>query len=398
MDALQTQTDCLLAYQSVRDNSLQLIAPLSAEDCGLQAAPFVSPAKWHLAHTTWFFETFILLKHAPSYQAYNAQFQVLFNSYYNGIGEQFPRPQRHLLSRPSLDEILAYRRYVDEAMHTFLLDGAESSLEDLVILGINHEQQHQELLLMDLKYSFYQNTTYPAYNSKQIAPDDQTITPLKYHGFNGGLFEVGASGRGFHFDNEEPAHQTYLTDFACADRLITNGEFLQFIEDGGYSNAHLWLSDGWAWVNQSQAKQPLYWIKQQGQWMEFGLNGLKPMNPYAPVIHVNFYEAYAYAQWADARLLNEFEWEVAAAHGGGLSQMMNVAWQWTQSSYQPYPGFKAPQGAVGEYNGKFMYNQMVLRGGCELTPTHHARVTYRNFFYPQDQWPMTGIRLAKDVL
>ena len=398
MDALSAQAECLQAYQAVRSHSLKLIAPLSVEDCALQAAPFVSPAKWHLAHTTWFFETFILIKRFPDYRPYNYQFQVLFNSYYNGIGEQFPRPKRHLLSRPSLDEVIAYRNYVDQVMENVLSNDSSGELEALVTLGLNHEQQHQELLMMDLKYCFFQNTTYPAYYQNSRNLYDPTIEPVQFKIFSGGLFEVGTSSQEFHFDNETPAHQTYIQSFSCADRLITNGEYLQFIEEGGYQEPSLWLSDGWAWVNEVEAKQPLYWLKQDGQWMEFGLFGLQPMDPYAPVTHVNFYEAYAYAQWAGARLLTEFEWEVAAAaNETELSQMMNTVWQWTQSAYQPYPGFRAPEGAVGEYNGKFMCNQMVLRGGCEITPKDHARLTYRNFFYPQDQWPVTGIRLAKDV-
>jgi ergothioneine biosynthesis protein EgtB len=251
---------------------------------------------------------------------------------------------------------------------------------------------------MDLKYCFFQNPIYPAYNSDGLVPCEPKISPVEFISVQSGLYEVGATGQDFHFDNETPSHQVFIQPFACADRLISNGEYLEFLEDGGYEDPSLWLSDGWAWLNDVQAKQPLYWLKQNGQWMEFTQLGLQPMDPYAPVKHINFYEAYAYAQWAEARLLTEFEWEVAASsHDLTLSQMMDVTWQWTQSAYQPYPGFEVPEGAVGEYNGKFMCNQMVLRGGCEWTPNNHARITYRNFFYPKDQWPMTGIRLAKDV-
>ena len=431
------QADCLQAYQTTRSYSLALIQNLSAEDCSLQAAAFVSPAKWHLAHTTWFFETFILIPHVEGYQPFHKDFQVLFNSYYNGIGEQFSRPKRHLLSRPSLDQVLAYRQHIDSHMQTFI-EQASDDQQALIVLGLNHEQQHQELLLMDLKYCFFQNPLYPSYSTDSVSAlaaseKTNTITPIQFVRFDKALVEMGLDNHAvlqqsdFYFDNETPSHQTFVQTFQLADRLVTNGEYLQFIEDGGYDDASIWLSDGWAWLagvkkeqsftqDNKSACAPLYWVKENNQWFEFSLHGLQPLDLYAPVKHVNFYESLAFAAWSGCRLATEAEWE----HGikqtikqsenksqrepthlrkpqPSIKQIYEQVWQWTQSAYQPYPGFKKPDGAVGEYNGKFMCNQMVLRGGCQLTSPGHTRATYRNFFYPQDQWPMTGIRLAKDA-
>jgi len=388
-------------FQQVRQFSEHLIQPLSAEDCALQAAPFVSPVKWHLAHTTWFFETFLLKVNNESYQEYHPEFQYLFNSYYNGVGEQFPRPKRHLLSRPDLQEIKNYRKHVDEAMLKFIPMADDAQL-GLIELGLNHEQQHQELILMDLKYNFFQNPLYPVYRQ----PLDSSSHLIHHDGFErfaGGLFEVGHRGTTFCFDNETPKHQTYLQGFQLSRSLVTNQEYLEFIEDGGYEQSSLWLSDGWAWVQEHNITQPLYWVKKSNEWFEYSLQGLKPLNRSQAVCHISFYEAHAFAAWKGCRLPREAEWEVAAQqslygpHQTSLAHMFDHNWQWTQSAYQPYPGFKTPEGAVGEYNGKFMCNQMVLRGGCDLTPAGHSRITYRNFFYPQDRWVKSGIRLAKDL-
>ena len=409
------ESQSLLDYSAVRQASIKLIEPLTPEDCALQAEAFVSPAKWHLAHTSWFFETFILMNTIPEYQPFNDDFQVLFNSYYNGIGEQFSRPKRHLLSRPSLDEVLAYRQHIDDAMIGLSEDHREKN-KDFIQLGLHHEQQHQELLLMDLKYCFFQNPLFPKYLAK-TKHDPAPLSPIKFVSFSGGLKKIGAlPNTEFSFDNESPHHTVFLQDFSLSNRLVSNGEYLKFIEDGGYQEPSFWLSDGWSHLqNKESKKNPLYWYKKNGQWFEFTLHGLVPLNLNEPVSHLNFYEASAYAQSVGCRLPSESEWEVAALnqksllpldingfHSLGaddqvpLMQLYGECWQWTQSAYQPYPGFKAPQGAVGEYNGKFMCNQMVLRGGCRLTPQKHIRASYRNFFYPQDQWPMTGLRLAKD--
>lgn len=424
---VKPSTNLLDQYRQVRHDSERLIEYLTPEDCGLQAMPDVSPPKWHLAHTTWFFETFILKNALPDYRPFHPLFQTLFNSYYNAIGEQFSRPKRHLLSRPSLQEVLEYRQYVDHAMQGLLQD-THFSAQHLVRLGLNHEQQHQELLLMDIKYSFFQNPLYPA---MQATEQWQISPPARAHQFvpfDGGLVTTGsdANSAEFCYDNETPAFQSFLKPFQLGSRLITNSEYLQFIKEGGYQTPALWLSDGWSWLNTAAPiHHPLYWVERDGHWFEFTLQGLQPLDPNRAVCHISFYEADAFATWAQARLATEAEWEVAARqqtscyqhskHTEGhfanrlqwhpekedtqlpLSQLMGEGWEWTQSPYQPYPGFKAPEGAVGEYNGKFMCNQMVLRGGSCLTPAGHIRPTYRNFFYPKDRWPMSVIRLAKDV-
>jgi len=356
------------------------------------------------------------MKSQPNYEPFNDAFQVLFNSYYNGIGEQFPRPKRHLLSRPSLEDVLKYRQHVDGAM-TLLSPKDLQTQKDFIQLGLHHEQQHQELLLMDLKYSFFQNPLHPAYSIKPIK-NAPALGPIKFVPFSGGIKTMGVSDtNGFCFDNETPKHTIFLQDFALSNRLVSNAEYLKFIEGGGYEEPSYWLSDGWSHLQNSGASpHPLYWVNKNDQWFEFTLHGLVPLDLEKPVSHLSFYEANAYAQFVDCRLPSEAEWEVAANHQAipltptsscfhsfgrdkqfPLMQLFGECWQWTQSAYQPYPGFKAPKGAVGEYNGKFMCNQMVLRGGCRLTPENHIRNSYRNFFYPQDQWPMTGLRLAKDL-
>jgi ergothioneine biosynthesis protein EgtB len=426
-------------YQRVRQQSLKLCGDLEIEDFELQAEAFVSPTKWHLAHTSWFFETFIL-KNTPDYQVFHPQFEYLFNSYYNAVGKQFPRDKRGLMSRPTVQEVKAYRQYVDQKLMSLLKVDKDLSAEqmELIILGLNHEQQHQELMLTDLKYNLSFNPLYPIYAKAKFpkgqAPDSEqndAIEPLEFIEFGGGIYNFGRKGTGFRFDNETPRHQSLVNDFRLANRLITNTEFCQFIDAGGYQDPQYWLADGWSWVQQNNVTGPLYWQSESeqdsdsssAQRYEFRLTGYGQLHPQQPVTHVSFYEADAYARWAGKRLPSEYEWEVASKKreikgtfvesqsfhplmikqsgedypDDGMKQLFGDCWQWTQSSYAPYPGFKTPAGAVGEYNGKFMCNQMVLRGGSCMTPKDHLRTTYRNFFYPQDRWQFTGIRLAEDV-
>ena len=422
-------------YKRIRQQSLTLSSDLEIEDYELQADAFVSPTKWHLAHTSWFFETFVL-KNTAGYQVFHPQFEFLFNSYYNAIGEQFPRDKRGLMSRPTVQEVKAYRQYVDLKLAKLLSrpDALTATQTDLIILGLNHEQQHQELMLTDLKYNLSFNPLYPIYASAKFplgqAPSRDTnnnIQPLNFIEFGGGIYNFGHKGDGFCFDNETPRHQSLVTDFRLADRLITNAEYCQFIDAGGYQDPQYWLADGWAWVQQNNIQAPLYWQLESEQGLsaqryEFRLTGYGQLHPEQPVTHVSFYEADAYARWAGKRLPSEYEWEVASKkrsikgafvesqsfhplqinhdtqdYSDGIHQLFGHCWQWTQSSYAPYPGFKTPEGAVGEYNGKFMCNQMVLRGGSCATPKDHLRATYRNFFYPQDRWQFTGIRLAEDA-
>lgn len=439
--ATQTGESLSQYYQRIRQQSLKLCTGLETEDFELQADAFVSPTKWHLAHTTWFFETFVL-KNTPDYQVFHPQFEYMFNSYYNAVGQQFPRDKRGLMSRPTVQEVKAYRQYVDQKLMLLLKDKTTLTKKqnDLVILGLNHEQQHQELLLTDLKYNLSFNPLYPIY-AKAKFPKDQIpsnekhngIEPLKFIEFGGGIYNFGHKKSGFCFDNETPRHQSLVNDFRLANRLITNKEYCQFIDAGGYQDPQYWLADGWAWVQKNNITMPLYWHleseapdnknQQQPQRYEFRLTGYGQLHPQQPVTHVSFYEADAYARWAGKRLPSEYEWEVASkkreikgtfveSHSfhplmvssskedypdDGMKQLFGDCWQWTQSSYVPYPKFKIPEGAVGEYNGKFMCNQMVLRGGSCATPKDHLRTTYRNFFYPQDRWQFTGIRLAEDV-
>jgi ergothioneine biosynthesis protein EgtB len=400
--------DLLHAYERVRRRSLEIAAPLSGEDCCAQSMPDASPVKWHLAHTTWFFETFILEPHEAHFAPFHPAFRVLFNSYYKGIGDQHPRPRRGLLTRPSLDEVRAYRLDVDRRIAGLLAGDTRPEAGALVELGLQHEQQHQELMLTDVKHLLAQNPLYPAYTPQEMEAGVAPDAPV-WIGFDGGLAEIGYGGAGFCFDNELPRHRTYVAPFELASRLVTNGEYLEFVEAGGYRDPALWLAEGWDRVCAGDITHPLYWIAGADGWTEFTLHGVQPLDPARPVTHVSLYEADAYARWRSARLPTEAEWEFAArqaslsggalhpaaADGEGLLQMFGACWQWTSSSYAPYPGYAPAAGAIGEYNGKFMVNQYVLRGSSCATPDGHARASYRNFFPAGARWQFSGIRLAR---
>jgi|SRR5579871_4279783 len=406
-------------FASIRSLSEQLVAPLTPEDQCVQSTPDASPAKWHLAHTSWFFETVVLMPHARDYVPYDERYQYLFNSYYEALGPRHPRPQRGLLTRPSAGDVLAYRRHVDDAMRKLFENTGEAerlAFESLAELGLHHEQQHQELILTDIKHAFSCNPLRPAYLPPQPAAVRE-IVALKWIDFAGGIVPIGHQGDGFAFDNEGPRHLVVLTPYRLANRLVSCGEYLAFMEDDGYSRPEFWLSDGWALVQSQGWNAPLYWSNEDGEWRAFTLNGMQPVKRDEPIVHVSFHEAYAYADWAGKRLPTEFEWEAAAVSvpvtgnlldpsrphpkaamaGDGLLQMYGDAWEWTRSSYDPYPGFKPLQGAVAEYNGKFMSGQIVLRGGSCATPDGHIRPTYRNFFPPAARWQFSGIRLAEDA-
>jgi ergothioneine biosynthesis protein EgtB len=398
----------LARYRQVRAHSLSLAAPLSAEDQCVQSMPDASPTKWHLAHTTWFFETLLLQPHDDDYRSFDPRFHFLFNSYYESLGPRHPRPQRGLLTRPSLEDVLAYRDHVDGAV-TALLQKADGALlqtvEPIVTLGLNHEQQHQELILADILHALSSNPLMPAYRavSAAVAPPESEMRWLDQPG---GIVEIGADAHGgFSFDNERPRHRQLLQPYAIASRVVTCGEFAEFIADGGYRRPELWLSDGWAAVQAGDWQHPLYWLaagdprvmdkRADTAWHVFGLHGLRPLEPAEPVSQLSFYEAAAFALWAGARLPTEFEWEAASA-APGMQQLDDAVWQWTRSSYDPYPGFRPLSGAASEYNGKFMVGQLVLRGGSIATPAGHVRPTYRNFFPPAARWQFSGLRLARD--
>jgi len=410
-------------YHQVRRFTEQLCQPLMTEDYVIQAMPDVSPPKWHLAHTSWFFETFILALACPGYRSPHASFAYLFNSYYEAVGERHCRPKRGILSRPTVEEVYRYRAYVDQRATAFLEGLHGETLERwsrIVELGLHHEQQHQELLLTDVKYNFACNPLRPAYVTADISPHVPTVGPLRWVSFLEGVYWIGYDGKGFAFDNESPRHRSFVERFELASRLVTNGEYLAFMTDRGYERPELWLSMGWDTVQRERWQAPLYWEQQDGTWWMMTLAGMRPVREAEPVCHVSYYEADAYARWADARLPTEAEWEVAAIplpirgnfveyqnfHPVPISQIDTTVplvqifgdvWEWTQSHYSPYPGYTASAGALGEYNGKFMANQFVLRGGSCATSVSHIRSTYRNFFPADARWQFMGIRLARTI-
>jgi ergothioneine biosynthesis protein EgtB len=422
-----------LKFSDVRQDSENICAPLEVEDYGIQTMPDVSPPKWHLAHTSWFFETFLLKPFLRHYQEYHPQFAQLFNSYYNTVGSYFPRPQRGLLSRPTVTEVYLYRNYVNEQMENLIFETDENCWNEIykrTILGINHEQQHQELMFTDIKHIFALNPLRPQYS--MLTHKDGHASEQQWISYQGGIVSIGHSfehnndsfADDFSYDNEGPEHKTYINDFSLSSRLVTNSEMLSFIEYGGYSDARLWLSDAWKIVCENNWQSPLYWEKKDNDWWHMTLGGMQKVDANAPVCHVSFYEADAFARWSGKRLPTEAEWEVAArpepiegnlrdtgylqpvstqqnSGSGPLEQIYGDVWEWTQSPYSTYPGYRQESSAFsdfsGEYNGKFMSNQMVLKGGSCVTPENHIRSTYRNFFYPGDRWQFSGFRLAKDV-
>ena len=406
-------------YRDVRALTRALVDPLSAEDCVVQSMPDASPAKWHLAHTTWFFETFVVEPGLPGYEVFHPEFRYLFNSYYNAIGAQFPRPDRGLISRPSLGEVREYREHVDHAVAALFEGGSlDPTMDERIELGLHHEQQHQELILTDVKHLLSANPLAPVYRATSLPP--AAPTPLvRWHRHPGGVLRIGYEGEGFAFDNERPRHRTLLEPFDLATRPVTNGEFLEFIEDGGYRKPELWLSEGWTTVQAQGWCAPLYWTGAAGERRMFTLSGLREVRTDEPVCHLSYYEADAFARWAGARLPTEAEWEAVASDvpvdgnlldlgrlhpvpapsgaAQSVAQLFGDVWEWTQSAYGTYPGYRLPEGALGEYNAKFMCNQLVLRGGSCATPRGHMRASYRNFFPPSARWQFSGLRLARDV-
>lgn len=401
-----------------RQLSLELARPLSAEDMTVQPMDDASPTKWHLAHVTWFFETFVLAKFVEGYQPFDEAFNFCFNSYYEAVGPRQARGHRGLLTRPSVERVLSYRAHVDEALAALLAQPViHQELAEVIEIGINHEQQHQELLLTDILSLFACSPLRPAYRAASAPCSPAAIEPVRWVEYSGGIQKVGHSGYGFSWDNERPRHDALISPFCLADRLVTNGEWLDFMSDGGYRTPSLWLADGWTLVNREQWRSPLYWEEHSSGWHQMSLEGLAPVAAAAPVCHVSYFEADAFSRWAGKRLPTEFEWEIAAAElpatGNTLAtralrplpapkagdnsrprQMFGDVWEWTQSAYQPYPNYRAPAGAIGEYNGKFMISQQVLRGASCATPEGHSRATYRNFFYPHQRWQFSGLRLA----
>jgi ergothioneine biosynthesis protein EgtB len=419
--AASLRASLLNDYRRARSQTEALASPITAEDAQVQSMDDVSPAKWHLGHTSWFFETFLLRSDAD-YRPRREEFKVIFNSYYNSVGEKHPRPKRGLLTRPALDEVLDYRHEVDGNIGRFLDRLTDDEVEEVapvVRVGLN-QQQHQELMMTDILHVYWSNPLRPAY-CEQTPPRSDTAAEMDWHRYSEGLYRIGFDGGGFGFDNEYPRHRHFVHAFDLSSRLVTAGEFMGFIADGGYERPELWLSDAWAKVQRDRWRAPLYWERRQGTWWHMTLCGMQPVDPNAPVCHVSYYEADAYARWRGVRLPTEAEWEVAASEvavegnlqesdfltpmspprsdddATGPRQMYGDVWEWTQSAYLPYPGYRVSAGALGEYNGKFMCNQMVLRGGSFVTPGDHIRPTYRNFFYPDSRWQFMGIRLARDV-
>ena len=417
-DTLDARSVLENLYHEVRAATVALSMPLSDADATVQSMPDASPAKWHLAHTTWFFESMVLANAASNYQAFDERFNFLFNSYYESVGARHPRPLRGLLTRPTLAEVLAYREYVDAAIAQLLQKMPADGVLKVIELGCHHEQQHQELLLTDILHLFAQNPLQPAYRESVPLPVELVDRSQTYRGFRGGLIELGHRGGGFAFDCEGPCHMAHVEPYRLSDRLVTNGEWAQFIADDGYRNPLLWLSDGWAMVRSEGWSAPLYWEAREGEYWSMTLRGAQPVDPDAPVTHISYFEADAFAAWASRRLPTEAEWEAAArsvavagnfansgrlrprpaaAAAGELRQMFGDVWEWTRSAFMPYPRFRPTAGALGEYNGKFMSGQFVLRGGSCVTPENHVRATYRNFFAPHARWQFSGLRLAEDV-
>ena len=411
----------LRRYQQIRQQSLKLCEPLNTEDYVAQPVPFVSPPKWHLGHTSWFFENFILAEQLPGYELYNPSFNFCFNSYYQSQGPRLLRDRRGSLTRPPLKEVIAYREHVDRHLARLLGQLTDDSLPEelagLIEVGLQHEQQHQELLVTDIKYILGHNPLHQAYSPAEHEPAAEPA-PLQFRTVPEGLYDIGYRGSDFSWDNEQSQHKVYLHEFGIANRLVTNGEYMAFMEAGGYEHFGYWLDDGWSWVQETNNKAPLYWYEQDGEWWHYTMAGLKKVDPNAPLTHINYYEADAFANWKGLRLPTEQEWEAAcrlehatvpessnfvdsgnfhpvAPASAEDRQMLGNTWEWTGSAYLPYPNYPRFKGALGEYNGKFMVNQMVLRGGSCATPHSHMRISYRNFFYPQERWQFTGLRLAK---